>query len=92
MVANKCFLKKSEKVKLIFCKRAWCAKVMVTPEDNKRIVFTKGKPQTSKAWILLGGQIPPIEMDGAKLTWKKAQKKAKKKHNFRHNKKEHSIA
>lgn len=32
----------------------------------------------SKACILSGGQIPPIAMEGDKLTWKKAQKKAKK--------------
>lgn len=41
---------------------------MVTPEDNKSIVLTNGKPQTSKAWILLGGQTQPIAIEGDKLT------------------------
>ena len=51
---------------------------MVRPDDKRRIVFTKGKPQTSKDWILLGGHIPPTAIEGDKLRWKKAQKKAKK--------------
>ena len=51
---------------------------MVRPDDKRRSVFTRGKPQTSKDWILFGGQTPPIAIDGERLTWKKAQKKAKK--------------
>jgi len=65
-------------VKLIGCNIAWCANVIVTPEDNNKIVLTRGKPHTSKDWMLFGGQIPPIAIDGDRLTWKKAQKKAKK--------------
>jgi len=30
-------------------------------------VFTRGKPQMSIGWILLGGQTAPIAMDGDKL-------------------------
>jgi len=78
MVANKYLSKLLVDVKLIGCNIAWCAKVIVTPEDNNKIVLTRGKPQTSKDWMLFGGQIPPIAIDGDKLTWKKAQKKAKK--------------
>ena len=63
---------------MVDCKRARWAKVIVRPEDKRRRVFTKGKPQTSKAWILFGGQILPTDIDGDKLTWKKAQKNAKK--------------
>ena len=57
---------------------AWCEKVMVTPEDNNKTVFSKGNPQTSKAWILFGGQTLPTAMAGDKLTWKNDQKNAKK--------------
>ena len=41
-------------------------------------MLVKGNSQISSAWILLGGQTQPMAIDGAKLTWKKAQKKAKK--------------
>ena len=51
---------------------------MVTPEDNNKIVFIKGNPQTSNGWILFGGQTQPIAIAGDKLTWKNAQKNAKK--------------
>jgi hypothetical protein len=46
---------------------ALCAHVIVTPEDNKIIVFNNGKPQGSKVSILIGGQIPPISTAGARL-------------------------
>lgn len=48
-------------------KIAWCASVIVTPDDNNNNVLTKGNPQTSKGWIPLGGQTQPIKIDGAKL-------------------------
>lgn len=32
-----------------------------------------------KASIDIGGQIPPVSIEGVKLLWKKAQKKEKKK-------------
>jgi len=79
MVTNKCLSNVSVSLDLLVRNKIWCANVIVTPEDNKRIVFTRGKPQTSKDWILFGGQIPPIAMDGDKLTWKKSSKKSKKK-------------
>jgi hypothetical protein len=55
-------------LKFVFFNIARCASVIVTPEDNKRMVFTRGKPQISKDWMLFGGQIPPIAIDGDKLT------------------------
>jgi hypothetical protein len=51
---------------------------MVTPEDNKIVVFNNGNPHGSKVTIPKGGQIQPIPTEGAKLQWKKAQKKLKK--------------
>ena len=54
------------------------ALVMVTPEDNKIIVFHRGNPHGSKATITKGGQTQPIPIEGDKLQWKKAQKKLKK--------------
>jgi len=41
--------------------------VIVTPEDNKIIVFQRGKPQASKLLIFIGGQTQPIFTLGAKL-------------------------
>jgi hypothetical protein len=46
---------------------AWCANVIVTPDDNNSKVLTKGNPQISRGWIPLGGQTQPIKIDGAKL-------------------------
>jgi len=90
-VAHKCLSNLLLKLYSSDCKRSRCANVIVTPEDNKRRVLTRGKPQTSNDWILLGGQIPPMAIEGDKLTWKNAQKKAKKKHYFRNDKKNHSV-
>jgi len=47
-VTNKCFAKTSDKVKFTYFKIARCAKVIATPEDNNKIVLTKGNPHTSK--------------------------------------------
>jgi hypothetical protein len=47
---------------------ALCAKVIVTPEDNNKIVFTKGNPQISNSGRLFGGQTQPIDSAGDKLT------------------------
>jgi hypothetical protein len=52
---------------------------------NKTIVLSKGIPNGENAWIPLGGQIPPMTSDGAKL-YVKMPKKIKKKHNFWNNK------
>ena len=57
----------------------WWHQVTEAPDDNKIIVFNKGTFQGSKVKIKAGGQIPPIEILGLKLKWKKAQKNAKKK-------------
>ena len=54
------------------------ATVIVTPEDNKIIVFHKGKPQALIAVIPTGGQIQPIPTLGDNVLWKKPQKKLKK--------------
>ena len=78
MVTKSCLSNLAVTLKFVICNKARCASVIVTPEDNKRIVLTRGKPQTSKDWMLLGGQMPPIAIEGDRLTWKKAQKKAKK--------------
>ena len=77
-VTNKCLAKELEFASFTCFNCAWCAKVIAIPEDNNKIVLTKGNPHTSKDWILFGGQMLPTEMDGAKLTWKNAQKNAKK--------------
>jgi hypothetical protein len=55
-----------------------CAQVILTPEDNKIIVFKKGKPHGFKTSIPCGGQTAPICTDGIKLEWKNAQKNPKK--------------
>jgi len=44
-----------------------CAQVIVIPDDNKIIVFHKGKPQGSNTVIPNGGQIQPIPIAGDKL-------------------------
>jgi hypothetical protein len=41
--------------------------VIVTPEDNKIVVFSKGNPHGSKALIFSGGQIHPISIEEDKL-------------------------
>jgi len=57
---------------------ALCAKVTVTPEDNKITVLTKGNPQGSNVIIYFGGHTLPISIAGAKLQCKKLQKNEKK--------------
>jgi len=44
-----------------------CAQVILTPEDNKIIVFKKGNPHGFKTSIPCGGQIAPICIEGIKL-------------------------
>jgi hypothetical protein len=55
----------------------WAA-VIVTPEDNKIIVFHSGNPQALTVVIPTGGQIQPIPTLGDSVQWKKLQKKLKK--------------
>ena len=62
---------------MVFKIARW-ANVIVTPDDNNKRVFTKGKPQISKGCIPLGGHTQPTATEGDRLAWKKAQKKAKK--------------
>jgi len=40
---------------------------MVTPEDNKIIVFNNGKPQGSNGLIFCGGHTHPISIAADKL-------------------------
>jgi len=54
------------------------AHVKLKPEDNNRIVLTRGNPKGSISWISSGGQIFPIQMEGFKDALKKAKKKQKK--------------
>jgi hypothetical protein len=64
----------------IFCPDtiAWCAKVIVAPEQSNNNVFRSGTAVALKTSKPFGGQIFPSSIAGAKLTAKKAQKKAKK--------------
>ena len=57
---------------------AWCAQVIVAPEQSNIKVFTRGISKGLKASIPFGGQTFPISIVGAMLAAKKAQKKAKK--------------
>jgi len=63
---------------LLLLKIARWDQVIVTPDDSKIIVLTKGKPHGSKEIMPSGGQIDPISTEGAKLPWKKLKKKKKK--------------
>lgn len=58
--------------------KAWWDQVILTPEDNKMIVFINGTPKGLNAWIPIGGQVAPSSTLGDKLLWKKAQKNEKK--------------
>ena len=49
-----------------------------SPLLNNKTVFNKGTAKGSKATIPIGGHVVPIEISGAKLEWKKAQKTLKK--------------
>ena len=55
-----------------------CASVNVKPDDKSNIVFKKGSPHGFKTSIPAGGQTAPIQIEGFRLQWKKAQKKPKK--------------
>jgi hypothetical protein len=46
---------------------ALCDQVILTPEDNKIIVFNKGNSKGSKVCIPAGGHTQPIHIDGDKL-------------------------
>jgi len=52
--------------------------VRLTPDDNKIIVFNNGKCVYEIISIPIGGQIQPIQIEGAREEWKNAQKKEKK--------------
>ena len=55
-----------------------CDQVKLTPEDNKITVFKIGKCHRLINSIPIGGQILPIQIDGANEQWKKPQKNEKK--------------
>lgn len=57
---------------------ALCAQVTVNPELNKIIVLNKGNSKAGIVTIPKGGQVQKIQIDGARLEWKKAQKKEAK--------------
>ena len=52
---------------------------MVTPDDRRTAVFSKGTKKGLRGLMPVGGQVTPISTLGARLLWKKAQKNAKKK-------------
>lgn len=54
--------------------KKWCAIVKSAPEDNKRIVLSKGKPQGLIATNPKGGQEVPNSIAGLRLMCKNAQK------------------
>jgi hypothetical protein len=56
---------------------ARCAAVIVTPDDNKIIVFHKGNPQALIVVTPTGGHTQPIPTLGDNVQWKKPQKKLK---------------
>jgi len=63
----------------LFLSISWCAQVTVTPEDKRRIVFSKGTLMGLNGWIPIGGHDCPNSIVGEILLWKKAQKNDTKK-------------
>jgi len=61
---------------------SWWDQVTVTPEERRRMVFSKGILIGLKEVITVGGQFCPSSMVGEILLWKKAQKKKKRKIEF----------
>jgi len=57
---------------------SWWDQVTVTPEERRRMVFSKGILIGLKEVITVGGQFCPSSMVGEILLWKKAQKKETK--------------
>jgi ABC-type xylose transport system substrate-binding protein len=55
-------------------KKARCAQVILTPDDNNIKVFKKGNSKGFNTSIPFGGQTQPIETAGDRLEWKNAQK------------------
>ena len=58
--------------------KALCDQVKLTPEDKRITVFNKGKCHGLMISIPNGGHTQPIQIVGAKLEWKNAQKNEKK--------------
>lgn len=68
------------KAPLLFpCIKEWWAYVIVTPEDNKIIVLSKGNSKGLTDSMPIGGQWVPISTLGDTALWKYAQKIPKKK-------------
>src|SRR4051794_4939409 len=59
-------------------KKILCDHVKLIPDDSKITIFNKGISKKLIYFKPIGGQILPIQTEGAKLTWKKHQKKEKK--------------
>ena len=55
-------------------KKARCAQVILTPDDNNIKVFKNGNSKGFNTSIPFGGQTHPIETAGERLEWKNAQK------------------
>ena len=51
---------------------------MNAPLLSNNTVFNKGTAKGSNATIPIGGHVVPMEISGAKLEWKNAQKTLKK--------------
>jgi len=51
---------------------------MEKPDNNRITVFNIGTPQGFKKTTFTGGHTDPMNIDGDKLEWKKAQKKPEK--------------
>jgi hypothetical protein len=58
--------------------KLWWDQVMLTPEDNRIIVLSKGIEKGFKVITPKGGQLIPISTAGERLEWKNAQKNEKK--------------
>lgn len=55
-----------------------CAQVTVKPELNNIRVLSKGNSNAGIVTMPKGGHVQKIQIDGARLEWKKAQKKEAK--------------
>jgi hypothetical protein len=64
---------------LLPCINEWCAYVIVTPDDNNKIVFNNGNSKGFTACIPNGGHWAPNSTLGEIALWKNAQNIAKKK-------------
>jgi len=66
-------------LKAVFSSNVLWANVILTPDDNKMIVFSNGILNGSNGCMPFGGHWQPILTAGVRALWKKAQKKLAKK-------------